>query len=99
MNINHPHRSRSRTLFWSILLVLAGIVLVITWILASGNSSKVMNVMGMSQPEIEFDALRAYQDIEFQVALGPRIPGSDAHLKIQEWMLQELEDNGWETEV
>ncbi|OGO34669.1 MAG: hypothetical protein A2Z16_09555 [Chloroflexi bacterium RBG_16_54_18] len=58
-----------------------------------------MNAMGKSQPEIEFDSLRAYQDIEYQVALGPRIPGTEAHQKIQEWMLQKLQLNGWETEV
>ena len=53
----------------------------------------------MSQPEIDFDALRAYQDIEYQVTLGPRIPGSEAHQEIQEWMVQELTKSGWETEV
>ena len=59
----------------------------------------MMNFLADRQPEIKFDALRAYQDIEYQVALGPRIPGSDAHQNIQNWMLQELEGNGWETEV
>jgi len=99
MNKHHPTRSRSRILFWSVIIALAGIVLASAWIFASGNSSGMMNFIVDRQPVIEFDALRAYQDIEYQVALGPRIPGSDAHQKIQDWMLQELEGSGWETEV
>jgi len=81
------------------MIALTGAVLAIAWILASGNSSRILDFIAESPPEIEFDALRAYHDIEYQVALGPRIPGSDAHQKIQEWMLQELDGSGWEIEV
>jgi len=56
----------------------------------------------LSQPEpapTDFDGLRAYADVETQVSFGPRIPGSDGHAKIQEWMRVELESAGWELEI
>lgn len=56
-----------------------------------------------TQPEpvsfILFDGQRAYADVETQVAFGPRIPGSDGHAKVQEWMRDELVKAGWQVEV
>ncbi|MBE0699935.1 MAG: M28 family peptidase [Anaerolineaceae bacterium] len=46
-----------------------------------------------------FDGKRALQDVEKQVAFGPRIPGSEAHSKTVDWIKQELADSGWETAV
>jgi glutaminyl-peptide cyclotransferase len=46
-----------------------------------------------------FDGQRAYADVEYQVSLGPRLPGSDAHAQAVEWMLTGLDIAGWETEV
>ena len=43
----------------------------------------------------EFNEERAYQDIKFQLGLGPRTPGSEAHKKVGEWLVSELEANGW----
>jgi glutaminyl-peptide cyclotransferase len=50
------------------------------------------------QPE-EFDGQRAYADVEYQVALGPRVPGSEAHAEAVEWMLASLDAAGWEAQV
>lgn len=56
-----------------------------------------------TQPEpvsfILFDGQRAYADVETQVAFGPRIPGSDGHAKVQEWMRDELVKAGWQVEI
>ena len=55
-----------------------------------------------NQPEpvsVFFDGNRAYTDVQKQVAFGPRFPGSDGHVKIQEWMRTELESAGWQVEV
>ena len=56
-----------------------------------------------TQPEpvsfILFDGQRAYADVETQVAFGPRIPGSDGHAKVQEWMRDELVKAGWQVKV
>ena len=37
-----------------------------------------------------FDAVRAFQDLERQVAFGPRIPGSAGHAQQLEWLEAEL---------
>ena len=43
----------------------------------------------------EFNGERAYQDIKFQLNLGPRVPGSEAHKLVGEWLVSELEGMGW----
>ena len=56
----------------------------------------------LSQPEpapVSFDGLRAYADVQTQVAFGPRIPGSDGHAQVQAWMRAELESAGWQVEI
>ena len=56
----------------------------------------------LSQPEPgpdSFDGLRAYADVQTQVSFGPRIPGTEGHLKIQDWMRAELESAQWEVEI
>lgn len=46
-----------------------------------------------------FDGERAYNDVKTQVAFGPRIPGSDAHGKVIDWLRTELESKGWQVEI
>ena len=55
----------------------------------------------LSQPETDsvFDGQRAYEDVQTQVAFGPRTPGSEGHAKVREWMREELESAGWQVEV
>lgn len=55
-----------------------------------------------TQPEpdtVRFDGQRAYADVATQVAFGARMPGSEGHAKVQEWMREELESAGWQVEV
>src|SRR5258706_12014467 len=55
-----------------------------------------------SQPEAasaSFDGNRAYADVQTQVAFGPRIPESNGHAQVMEWMRTELESAGWQVEV
>lgn len=55
-----------------------------------------------TQPEpdsVRFDGQRAYADVQTQVAFGARMPGSEGHAKVQEWMRGELESAGWQVEV
>jgi Zn-dependent M28 family amino/carboxypeptidase len=47
----------------------------------------------------KFDGERAYNDVKTQVAFGPRIPGSDAHAKVVDWLRTELESKGWQVEI
>ena len=46
-----------------------------------------------------FDSSRALADVQTQVAFGPRIPGSEGHAKVREWMRNELESAGWQVQV
>lgn len=48
---------------------------------------------------VSFDGSRAFADVEAQVAMGPRTPGSAGHVQIREWMRTELESAGWTVEV
>ncbi len=45
-----------------------------------------------------FDGERAYQDVRYQVSLGARTPGSTAHTQVQTWILEILEQAGWQAE-
>lgn len=47
----------------------------------------------------KFDSNRALKDIEYQVSLGPRVPGSIGHTEVVKWIVGELENSGWEVEV
>jgi len=49
--------------------------------------------------DIIFDGDRALQDVYYQTALGPRIPGSEAHEKTIDWIVQRAENNGWIIEI
>lgn len=51
-----------------------------------------------SRPQI-FDAQRAYQDVIYQVSLGPRTPGSEAHEQAINYFRSELEKANWLVEV
>ncbi|RJP53199.1 MAG: M28 family peptidase [Anaerolineaceae bacterium] len=46
-----------------------------------------------------FDGQRAYQDVVYQVSLGPRTPGSEAHEKAIDYFRSELQKANWEVEV
>lgn len=48
--------------------------------------------------EKSFSGTRAWEDVEYQVSLGPRTPGSTAHQQIRTWMTEELEGDGWQVE-
>jgi len=47
----------------------------------------------------DFDGERALADVAKQVALGSRVPGSQAHREAGDWILGQLQQAGWTTEV
>jgi glutaminyl-peptide cyclotransferase len=55
----------------------------------------------LSQPETDpvFDGARAYEDVVTQVSFGPRIPGTQGHALVVEWIRGELVEAGWQVEV
>jgi glutaminyl-peptide cyclotransferase len=46
-----------------------------------------------------FDGERAMQDVHYQMSLGPRTVGSQAHAQTVDWIVSELEQSGWEAQV
>jgi glutaminyl-peptide cyclotransferase len=52
-----------------------------------------------SSSPARFSGERAYADVEYQVALGPRTPGSQAHDQVIAWIQAELEKNEWQVEL
>jgi glutaminyl-peptide cyclotransferase len=59
-----------------------------------------VTVLFFRQPvSTTFDAQRAMQDVEYQVSLGDRIPGSSGHARVVSWIQDELKKDGWISEV
>lgn len=53
-----------------------------------------------SAPALEpFNGADALKDVETQVAMGPRIPGSAGHAGALTWMRSELEAAGWQVRI
>jgi len=52
-----------------------------------------------SAAPVTFEGSRAYADVQTQVAFGSRVPGTEGHAKIQDWMWEELEAAGWQVEI
>jgi hypothetical protein len=52
----------------------------------------------ISAPE-QFSGDRAYKDVEYQVSIGPRTPGSEGNIRVGEWIRSELSAAGWQAEI
>jgi Zn-dependent M28 family amino/carboxypeptidase len=77
-------------------LIIIGLLLVLAvgWYVFALHASR--------QPETapaSFDGRQAYADVQTQVAFGPRVPETEGHAQVQEWMRAELESAGWQVEV
>lgn len=70
--------------FVSLLLILIGVAFVLYY---------------PSKATPSFDGDKALANVEYQVSLGPRIPGSVAHDRIIDWMTQILRKEGWLVEI
>jgi glutaminyl-peptide cyclotransferase len=46
-----------------------------------------------------FDGERAYEDVKFQISLGPRIPDSHAKDNFIDWIVGDLQSSKWSVEV
>jgi len=77
-------------------LTIIGLLLII----AVGWYAYALHASRQPEPDsVSFDGLRAYADVQTQVAFGPRIPGSNGHAQVQAWMRTELESAGWQVEI
>src|SRR5690349_14996824 len=53
----------------------------------------------LDQTPVSFDGTRALADVQTQVDLGPRIPGTEGHAQVRAWIQSQLETAGWIVEV
>ncbi len=58
----------------------------------------IMALIGRNTPVL-FNGQRAFRDVNYQVSLGPRIPGNTAHAQTIEYIYQTLIKYGWELEI
>jgi Zn-dependent M28 family amino/carboxypeptidase len=65
------------------------IIIVLLSLLISCNPSKFN----------KFNGERAYNDVAYQVSLGPRYPNSVAHSQTSEWIIESLIEAGWVVEL
>lgn len=80
-----------RAVFTYLILIGVLLTLVVGWYIAS--------FLNVEPAPVSFDSSRAYADVQTQVAFGPRMPGSEGHAQVREWMRAELESAGWVVEV
>ncbi len=76
--------NRNRIIIVSLIaaiLIVAGLALGVYWLGGKTQSG--------------FDGNQAMQDVQYQVALGDRIPGSPSHAKVVAWIQAELQKAGW----
>jgi Iap family predicted aminopeptidase len=74
-------------------LAIIAILLILTlgWYIAS--------FINREPDSVSFDSSHAYADVQTQVSFETRIPGSQGHAQIREWMRSQLESAGWIVEV
>jgi glutaminyl-peptide cyclotransferase len=46
-----------------------------------------------------FNASRAYKDVEYQMSLGPRTPGSQSHQVVHTWIQDQLKKSNWKVDL
>lgn len=81
------NKKNNFTLIISVIILMAiGVVLIALPRLQSGQQTF-------------FDGQRALKDVAYQLNLGPRTPGSDAHQQTTDWISAELKINGWAVDI
>lgn len=59
-----------------------------------------LSIVGCSQPSVRSANSTHFveQDLSYQMDCGPRLPGSECHRQIQEWIISSLKTTGWQVE-
>ncbi|MFN2113556.1 MAG: M28 family peptidase, partial [Anaerolineales bacterium] len=74
-------------------MILLSLIVLISF--SAGCAFLDLTPRSISDDSIYFQAERAYQDLAYQVDLGPRIPGTPGHEQIRIWITENLEESGW----
>jgi Zn-dependent M28 family amino/carboxypeptidase len=80
-------------------LLFQNITMVLLLVLITMGSTGCQDLNQSTSDSYSFNGERAYADVIYQVALGPRIPGEDGHQRIIEWITKELTTSGWQVEI
>ena len=59
----------------------------------------LLQLVPVTRQETSFNGKRAYDDVSYQVNLGPRIPGSQAHQQLIDWAVKSFNRSGWQVEI
>ncbi|HSO26693.1 MAG TPA: M28 family peptidase, partial [Anaerolineales bacterium] len=84
-----------------VILLIAVAMIAAIWALAPAGDTRQpqpANAQKADQPA-DFDGERAYADVLYQTALGPRTLGSEAHAQTVDWIAASLQAAGWQAEV
>jgi glutaminyl-peptide cyclotransferase len=76
--------------------VIPYLVIVIGELLLIYSSARIGASIKVFDSIPSFNGLEALDFVKTQVAFGPRIPGSPAHLQMEKWLILELRQMGWE---
>lgn len=89
-----------RAIWSGILIVLLLVLGALAYLWLSARPRPTMLAVS-AEPGFEFNAGRALQAVQYQVALGPRLAGggNPAHNAAVEWMAAELRANGWVVDI
>ena len=88
---NNQHNLKLLLLLLPLLLILIAAIL-----------PKMLDFEGRGSQKVEpdkFNGARAYEDLQRQVAFGPRTPGSNAHLRTRQYICSVLIMSGWSCEI
>lgn len=86
--------SRYRLIIGLVLLV---IIFFLIWFVAWCSSGPLGR--NRSSNIYEFNGLRAFGDVEYQVSLGPRISGNKSHDDLVSWLVKELRASKWTVSI
>jgi glutaminyl-peptide cyclotransferase len=75
-----------------IMIALGGLFLIV-WFINGGSA------LPGAHKAPDFNEQRAMRDIEYQLSLGPRTIGSEAHAKTVNYIQNQLHDEGWQVEI
>lgn len=76
-------------------IIIVGIGIIVLSIIFYG----LYRISPLYQETRAFDSRRAYENVQYQLSLGARVPGSKAHEDEVNWLSLELKNSGWNVEI
>ncbi len=76
---------------WQRVLVLMLAMAMLAFAVGAGCSERTPRA---AEPAVVFDAARAWADLETQVAMGFRVPGTPTHREVRDWLADQLRATG-----